>query len=89
MLSDVRTPVHGRGWTDALRQMHPGEAIYTYWDYFRNAFGRDAGLRMDHFLLSPAIAKRLRATEVDRYVRALEKTSDHAPVWIEIRDEHA
>ncbi|MDB5527428.1 MAG: exodeoxyribonuclease [Devosia sp.] len=73
-----------QGWTDALRQMHPGEAIYTYWDYFRNAFGRNAGLRMDHFLLSPAVAKRLRAADVDRDIRALEKTSDHAPVWIEI-----
>jgi exodeoxyribonuclease-3 len=75
-----------QGWTDALRQMHPGEAIYTYWDYFRNAFGRNAGLRMDHFLLSPAVAKRLRAADVDRDIRALEKTSDHAPVWIEIDD---
>lgn len=77
-----------QGWTDALGEMHPGEAIYTYWDYFRNAFGRDAGLRMDHFLLSPAVAKRLVAANVDRNIRALEKTSDHAPVWIEIRDEH-
>jgi exodeoxyribonuclease-3 len=75
-----------QGWTDALRQMHPGEAIYTYWDYFRNAFGRNAGLRMDHFLLSPAVAKRLRAADVDRNIRALEKTSDHAPAWIELAD---
>jgi exodeoxyribonuclease III len=75
-----------QGWTDALRQLHPNEAIYTYWDYFRNAFGRNAGLRMDHFLLSPNVANRLRAADVDRDIRALEKTSDHAPVWIEIED---
>jgi len=75
-----------QGWTDALRQLHPNEAIYTYWDYFRNAFGRNAGLRMDHFLLSPAVAKRLSAADVDRNIRALEKTSDHAPVWIKIAD---
>jgi exodeoxyribonuclease-3 len=76
----------GQGWTDALRRMHPDEAIYTYWDYFRNAFGRNAGLRMDHLLLSPTVAKRLRGADVDRNIRALEKTSDHAPVWIEIED---
>ena len=75
-----------QGWTDALRRMHPDEAIYTYWDYFRNAFGRNAGLRMDHLLLSPAVAKQLRGADVDRNIRALEKTSDHAPVWIEIED---
>jgi len=75
-----------QGWTDALRAMHPGEVIYTYWDYFRNAFGRDAGLRMDHLLLSPALAPRLLAAGVDRQVRAWEKTSDHAPVWIELKD---
>ncbi len=73
-----------QGWIDALRAMHPGEVIYTYWDYFRNAFGRDAGLRMDHVLLSPELAPGLLAAGVDRKVRALEKTSDHAPVWVEI-----
>lgn len=75
-----------QGWIDAVRQLHPDEKIYTYWDYFRNAFGRNAGLRMDHFLLSPSVAKGLRAADVDRNIRALEKTSDHAPVWIEIED---
>lgn len=49
----------GQGWTDALRHLHPGERIYTFWDYFRNAYGRDAGLRLDHFLLSPDVAERL------------------------------
>ncbi len=75
-----------QGWTDALRTLHPGERIYTFWDYFRNAFGRDAGLRIDHLLLSPDVAPRLKAAGVDRWVRALEKTSDHAPTWIELED---
>jgi exodeoxyribonuclease-3 len=64
--------------------MHPGEKIYTFWDYFRNAFGRDAGLRIDHLLLSPALSGALKAAEVDRDVRAREKPSDHAPAWIEL-----
>jgi exodeoxyribonuclease-3 len=74
----------GQGWTDALRHLHPDEVIYTYWDYFRNAFGRNAGLRMDHLLLSPEASKRLVAAGVDREVRGWEKTSDHAPVWVEL-----
>lgn len=78
-----------QGWTDALRELHPGEVIYTYWDYFRNAFGRNAGLRMDHLLLSPVLAKRLVAAGVDREVRSWEKTSDHAPTWIELKDAKA
>jgi exodeoxyribonuclease-3 len=73
-----------QGWTDSLRKLHPDERIYTFWDYFRNAFGRDAGLRIDHLLLSPGIARRLKAAEVDRHVRGWEKASDHAPVWIEL-----
>ncbi len=74
-----------QGWTDAIRTLHPGERIYTFWDYFRNAFARDAGLRIDHVLLSPPLAKRLKAGGVDRHVRSLQKTSDHAPVWIELK----
>lgn len=77
----------GQGWTDALRQLHPDERIYTFWDYFRNAYGRDAGLRLDHFLLSPDLAGRLVKGEVDKHVRGWEHTSDHAPVWIELADE--
>jgi len=76
-----------QGWSDALRTVHPGERIYTYWDYFRNAYGRDAGLRIDHLLLNPAAAPRLRAAGVDREVRGWEKTSDHAPTWVEVDDE--
>ena len=75
-----------QGWTDALRITHPGEVIFTYWDYFRNAFGRNAGLRMDHLLLSPSLAPRLLRAEVAREVRGWEKSSDHAPVWIELKD---
>ena len=75
-----------QGWTDALRKLHPDERIYTFWDYFRNAYARDAGLRIDHFLLSPAVAKRLTKAQVDREVRGWAKTSDHAPVWIELKD---
>jgi exodeoxyribonuclease-3 len=76
-----------QGWTDALRTLHPDEAIYTFWHYFRDAFGRDAGLRIDHLLLSPAIADRLVDAQVDRFVRGWEGTSDHAPVWIQLSDK--
>jgi exodeoxyribonuclease III len=76
-----------QGWTDSLRTTHPDERIYTFWDYFRNAYGRDAGLRIDHLLLSPNIANRLVAAGVDRTVRGWEKASDHAPVWVQLRDE--
>lgn len=73
-----------QGWTDAIRSLYPTETIYTFWDYFRNAYGRNAGLRIDHFLLSPTVASRLVAAGVDHSVRGWEKTSDHAPVWIEL-----
>ncbi|MBY5346060.1 exodeoxyribonuclease III [Rhizobium leguminosarum] len=76
-----------QGWTDALRHLHPDERIYTFWDYFRNAFARDAGLRIDHFLLSSEAATRLTKAKVDKHVRGWEHTSDHAPVWIELQDE--
>jgi exodeoxyribonuclease III len=72
------------GWIDALRALHPGERVYTFWKYLRNAFARDAGLRIDHLLLSPPAAKRLRRAGVDKDVRARDKASDHAPVWIEL-----
>ncbi|MGZ8523960.1 MAG: exodeoxyribonuclease III [Chitinophagaceae bacterium] len=76
-----------QGWTDAIRKLYPGEKIYTFWDYFRNAYGRDAGLRLDHFLLSSHLDRRLLSGGVDRHVRGWEKTSDHAPVWIELKDK--
>jgi exodeoxyribonuclease-3 len=79
--------LQNQGWTDALRQLHPTDKIYTYYDYFRNAYGRDAGLRIDHFLLSPTLNTRLIAGGVDRNVRGWEKTSDHAPAWIELKDQ--
>jgi len=86
---EVRQAFHGllaQGWTDAVRALHPGERIYTFWDYFRNAWARNAGLRIDHLLLSPSIADRLVAANVDRLVRGWEKASDHAPTWIELGD---
>jgi exodeoxyribonuclease-3 len=75
-----------QGWTDALRARHPGETIYTFWDYFRNAYGRNAGLRIDHLLLNGPAAARLKTAEVDSDVRGWEKSSDHAPVRIELGD---
>lgn len=84
---EVRDAFHrliAQGWTDALRTMHPDERIYTFWDYFRNAFARNAGLRIDHLLLSPQLKPRLKAAGVDREVRAQVKASDHAPTWIEL-----
>ncbi|CDZ44197.1 exodeoxyribonuclease III [Neorhizobium galegae] len=78
--------LQGQGWTDAIRKLHPGERIYTFWDYFRNAWGRDAGLRLDHLLLSPSIADRLQAAGVDRHIRGRDHASDHAPAWIELGD---
>jgi exodeoxyribonuclease-3 len=75
-----------QGWTDAIRTLHPQERIFTYWDYMRNRWPRDAGLRLDHLLLSPDLARRLVASGVDREVRGKTNASDHAPVWAELRD---
>ncbi|RYY97481.1 MAG: exodeoxyribonuclease III [Chitinophagaceae bacterium] len=74
------------GWTDALRTRYPNETIYTFWDYFRGAYSRNAGLRIDHFLLTPSLNGRLKDAGVDRHVRGWEKSSDHGPVWIELAD---
>ncbi|MEO5889383.1 MAG: exodeoxyribonuclease III [Ferruginibacter sp.] len=76
-----------QGWTDAIRKLFPHERVYTFWHYLRNAYARDAGLRIDHFLLSPELDSRLVDAGVDRHVRGWEKASDHAPVWIEIANE--
>ena len=73
-----------QGWTDAIRKLHPNEAIYTFWDYFRNAYARNAGIRIDHFLLNTRAAEMLVAGGVEREVRSWEKSSDHAPTWIKL-----
>ena len=73
-----------QGWTDAIRKLYPNDVIYTFWDYFRNNYERNAGLRIDHFLLSPHLVDKLTAAGVDRHVRGWEKSSDHAPVWVEL-----
>jgi len=75
-----------QGWSDALRDLHPDEAIYTFWKYWRRSFERDAGLRIDHILLNPLARHRLVATQVDKETRGWDKTSDHAPVWVELAD---
>ncbi|WP_396595327.1 exodeoxyribonuclease III [Brevundimonas sp. R86498] len=74
------------GWTDALRERFPDEAVYTFWDYLRDAWGRDAGLRIDHLLLNGPAGERLVDAGVDAAVRGREHASDHAPAWIELRD---
>jgi exodeoxyribonuclease-3 len=84
---EVRQAFHSltaQGWTDALRALHPGERVYTFWKYFRNAYARNAGLRIDHLLLNPSLAPRLVAADVDREVRGWDKASDHAPTWIKL-----
>lgn len=86
---EVREAFHtlvSQGWTDAIRKLYPTEIIYTFWDYFRNAYSRNAGLRIDHFLFSPHLDKRLLAGGVDHHVRGWEKSSDHAPVWIQLSE---
>ncbi len=71
-----------QGWTDAIRALHPDAPSYTFWDYKRDRWPRDAGLRLDHLLLSPDLAARLCAAGVDRRVRGEPGASDHAPAWI-------
>ncbi len=78
-----------QGWTDALRAMHPDERIYTFWDYFRQHWPRNAGLRIDHLLLSKDLSARLVDANVDRWVRGEEHASDHAPTWVELKDAPA
>lgn len=74
-----------QGWTDGLRTIHPDEPrLYTFWDYQAGALARDAGFRIDHLLLSPQAADRLRGAGVDKWARAEEKASDHAPTWVEL-----
>ncbi len=75
-----------QGWTDAIRTLHPEATIYTFWDFFRDAYKRNAGLRIDHLLLNAAVRARLVAAGVDRDVRGWEKPSDHAPTWVELEE---
>jgi exodeoxyribonuclease-3 len=73
-----------QGWTDVLRYQFPEERIYTFWDYFRNHWQRNSGLRIDHVLVTPDLKKRVKDAGVDRFVRDGEHASDHAPVWVEL-----
>jgi exodeoxyribonuclease-3 len=73
-----------QGWVDSLRALHPDERIYTFWDYFRQHWQRNAGLRIDHILLNAELAQRMKAAGVDSWVRGQEHASDHAPVWVEL-----
>jgi exodeoxyribonuclease-3 len=73
-----------QGWTDAIHQLHPKAPMYTFWDYFRNRWARNAGLRIDHLLLNAPASARLQAAGVDREVRGRDKPSDHAPAWVEL-----
>ncbi|MGH8178464.1 MAG: exodeoxyribonuclease III, partial [Steroidobacter sp.] len=75
-----------QGWTDALRARHPDAPIYTFWDYFRNHWARNAGLRIDHLLLSSDLAPRLVDANVDTWVRGQPRASDHAPTWVELSE---
>jgi exodeoxyribonuclease III len=74
-----------QGWTDSLRTLFPKKPMYTFWDYKRRRWERDAGLRIDHLLLSPSLSGRLRKGGVDRAERGRDGASDHAPAWIVIR----
>ncbi|HWV72997.1 MAG TPA: exodeoxyribonuclease III [Pseudosphingobacterium sp.] len=76
-----------QGWLDSIRTLFPEQQVFTFWDYFRNAYQRNAGLRLDHILLSPLVAPRLTEGGIDRNVRGWEKASDHAPVWITLKDK--
>ncbi len=73
-----------QGWTDAVRMLHPKEPMYSFWDYRRNRWERNAGLRIDHLLVSKSVKSKVRSAGVDRAVRAMEGASDHAPVWLEL-----
>ena len=78
-----------QGWTDSVRALHPDERIYTFWDYFRKHWERNAGLRIDHLLVNAELAPRLKSAGVDRWVRGLPGASDHAPTWITLKGSPA
>ena len=73
-----------QGWTDALRKIFPKQTLYTFWDYRRNRWPRDAGLRLDHILVSKKLVRKLKGAGIDRDMRGEENASDHAPVWVEL-----
>lgn len=75
-----------QGWSDTLRELHPDHSPYTFWSYLRNRWTRDAGMRIDHLLVSPSLRSRVVAAGVDKAVRGLEGSSDHAPAWVELAD---
>ena len=75
-----------QGWTDAIRHLHPKETIYTFWDYWRNAWARNAGIRIDHLLLNAKAKRRLETAGVDKEIRGRPHASDHAPTWIVLGD---
>ena len=76
-----------QGWTDAIRHLHPKETIYTFWDYWRNAWARNAGIRIDHLLLNAKAKRRLETAGVDKEIRGRPHASDHAPTWIVLDDD--
>ncbi|UOE50979.1 exodeoxyribonuclease III [Mucilaginibacter sp. SMC90] len=75
-----------QGWTDVIRKLYPDDRVYTFWDYLRNAYNRDAGLRLDHFLMNEQVLARVSSAGIDRHIRGLEHSSDHAPVWVTLED---
>lgn len=85
-VKEVFSQLLEEGWQDSIRQLFPDQQVYTFWDYFRQAYSRNAGLRIDHILLSPSIQDRLIEGGIDHDVRGWEKSSDHAPTWIRLRN---
>lgn len=75
-----------QGWSDVIRELHPKQVPYTFWSYLRNRWARDAGMRIDHLLVSSSVRPRVIAAGVDKAVRGMEGSSDHAPAWIELAD---
>ena len=74
------------GYTDAFRSLHPDlKGQFTFWDYFRQAFEHNRGIRIDHFLLSPSLADRLISCDIDRGPRAQPKPSDHTPIIVTLK----
>jgi exodeoxyribonuclease-3 len=74
------------GYTDAFRSLHPGQAgQFTFWDYFRQAFEHNRGIRIDHFLLSPDLAAWMETCEIDKTLRDQARPSDHTPILLQLR----